>query len=169
MDMASRKIPAQRSAGGDRVVHRLNARRKASAGRSGLTHSAVPGPVLAAVVIVIALAIVLLPGDPSTLHILRMVQVRPFLPRDHAVSLGPGLHVFDALLAGFQATGFSRGQGTGLDALLDTGFLSGLPLVHPRRGWLGKRKQRQHETDGGYERLGRHVVLLVTLKGGTVS
>lgn len=91
------------------------------------------GAIAATVLVEIVLAIMLLPIDALTLHFLRMVHARFFLPGHRAVGLGALFDIFHMGLALLQACRFALGQRAGLRALVDALLLVLPPLIDVRR------------------------------------
>jgi hypothetical protein len=106
-----------------------------------------------AVMVVIVLAIMLLSGNMTALHVLGMLQAGPLAPRHHAIGLGPGFHVFDMLLATFQSIRLALGQTARRDALIDALLLIRLTLIDARRIGLSESQYRQ-KRDKDYDCFG---------------
>jgi hypothetical protein len=99
------------------------------------------------VVIEVVLAIMLLRVNMAALHIFGMAQAGTLTAGHLAIGLGPRFHVFDMLLAALEAIGFTLGQATRGNTLIDALFLIGLALVDARRIALGEGQNRQGERE----------------------
>ena len=118
--------------------------------------------VVAPVVIEIVLTIMLLVVNMPTLHILRMMQLTPFLLADHTIRFGLRFHVLHALLAVFQAHCLFLSQTAGCCTLLNSCLLIGLALIDTRHIGLRTRHKRQHDAEckqGFFDDF--HVALLI--------